>query len=190
MLGKSICILLSAKAGVGKSTSAKYLANLAEKGYGYSTVIAPFATGVKQVARDSFGWNGLKDEKGRKLLQDVGQTGRNYDENIWVRKTMEEILPASSHYPYDVVLSDDWRFPNEADYIRKLYLYNLYTIRLVCPEREILKGTPLYDDVSETSLDKYKFDYAIDVPNFDTAYSSLQTILEDILSKQKYFGGK
>lgn len=183
-LNKSVVILLSGHAGVGKSTSAKYLEQkLSEE---FNCVIAPFAKGVKNVAY-SMGWDGLKDLKGRTLLQGIGGIGRDYNENIWVEKTFES-LAKSPHYPFDFVFVDDWRFPNEEFFAREQFLYAVYTIRIVAPEREILKGTPQYFDVSETSLDGHSCDYVVyNNYEFESLYSDLDGIIEDIITKNLYY---
>ena len=93
-------------AGSGKDTAADALRNM------YFQRVA-FADQVKNLAFD-FGWNGLKDERGRKLLQDLGMAGRAYKESIWVDYVHEETLGFGNHVFTDV------RFQNEADYIRDL----------------------------------------------------------------------
>jgi hypothetical protein len=55
----------------------------------------------------TMGWDGKKDARGRKLLQDIGTAGREYRRDCWVRH-----LP---HYP---VIVDDVRYINEAAAIR------------------------------------------------------------------------
>ena len=67
-------VLFSGKAGTGKTTASNYLLYLAEKN-GY---LLHFATMVKDIAKRYFWWDGVKDEKGRRLLQEIGRTGRNY----------------------------------------------------------------------------------------------------------------
>jgi hypothetical protein len=37
------------------------------------------------------GWNGKKDEEGRRLLQHTGDVGREYNINIWVEKLAERL---------------------------------------------------------------------------------------------------
>ena len=93
-------------AGSGKDTAAKALKEL------YFQRVA-FADQVKNIAFD-FGWNGLKDKRGRKLLQDLGMAGRAYKESIWIDYVHEETVGFGNHVFTDV------RFQNEADYIRGL----------------------------------------------------------------------
>jgi len=101
----------------GKSYVAKYILEMAEE-EGLLAAVVSFATPLKELCKREFGWDGKKDEKGRRLLQVVGtDAGRGYDENIWVRKWVEHV---KSLYNMDVILSDDMRFQNEVDAIEEL----------------------------------------------------------------------
>jgi len=155
---KTMCVLLSGKAGVGKTTSANILKGLFATIYGYNSYIGHFAEGVKGVARHA-GWNGLKDARGRRFLQQIGGAGREYDINNWCSWLFDRELPSQLQFPFDIVIVDDWRFPNESLYARSLPTYNVFTVKIVAPEREILKGTPEYNDASETALDDAKVVY-------------------------------
>jgi hypothetical protein len=152
-LGKTICILISGKAGVGKTLSSNIIKKIFTDRE-YSTEIFNFACGVKTVAK-YMGWDGKKDPTGRKLLQDIGAVGREYDPDCWVGMTFNKLIPESPGHPYDVILVDNYRFPNESDYARKQKQYQVFEIRVSSPEREILKGTSAYKDISETSLPEY-----------------------------------
>ena len=98
-------------AGSGKSTLAACLKCL----IGEADVI-PFAEPVKDVAR-LMGWNGKKDEKGRRLLQILGtECGRDcIGEDIWVDAWAKKAGPVSN--AGGVAIADDVRFRNEADRI-------------------------------------------------------------------------
>ncbi len=147
---RTVIILLSGKAGTGKTLSANLLCEILDSMGSFDYAKMSIAKGVKDSAKNSFGWDGLKGEKGRRLLQDVGKTGRRYDRNIWIRMLADLVYS----YPvlHDFILIDDWRFPNELKYLARIEDFDTYTIRLEAPDREILKGTPAYNDSSETSL--------------------------------------
>lgn len=148
MLAKVVTVLISGKAGVGKSTLAKMLAGKLGPS---QAIIVPFAIGVKKVAT-SMGWNGEKDEKGRRLLQGIGAIGREYDQDMWVKKSYDQVLNYVTEYGVSYIITDDWRFPNEVEAVRRYPHLQVFTINISAPEREILKDTPAYYDVSETSL--------------------------------------
>jgi hypothetical protein len=74
--------------------------------------VLPFAKPLKDMAR-SFGWDGKKDEKGRKFLQILGtEIGRCYNENFWVDQWLRAVKEVNGGL-CDVV-SDDTRYDNEA----------------------------------------------------------------------------
>jgi hypothetical protein len=180
---KSICVLLSGRAGTGKTTTAnfmkEYLNNLNLK-----VIIASFAKGVKQTAK-FMGWDGNKDEKGRQLLIDVGMAGRAYNKDTWCRTTFKYIIPDMLGYPFDVVLIDDCRFPNEIDYVRNDWTYQTTTVRLIAPEHECLKNTPQYNDVSEVSLTNSRdYDYYIhNIEDLDSLKNKAILVVKDIIDK-------
>jgi hypothetical protein len=175
--GKTKVILLSGRAGVGKTTTANMLKELFEN-QGKSADIFPFARGVKIVAK-LMGWDGIKDDKGRELLIGVGNVARAYNENVWARINVEEIIEGHPKYPLDIVLIDDWRFPNEGKYIEENPLYQVFRVRIHSPNRESLLGTKYYFDVSETSLPEYEEGfYFYDLDNRGT--------LEDLNESAKF----
>ena len=189
---KTTVILISGRAGVGKTTVAEamktYLSNEVTK-YSY---ITHFAIGVKMVAY-LMGWDGQKDEVGRKLLQDVGNFGREYNKDAWVNFMVKHLNETVPEELLDVVIIDDWRFPNEANYfLERPEQYKVFTINIKSTsDRELLRGTREWKDISETSLKNYKyFNYIF------TNYSSLEDfeheiieVLLDIILESKQ-GGK
>ena len=111
---------ISGRMGSGKTTLAEVLE---EQGYTRKA----FAEPLYWIAKRYMFWDGVKDEKGRKLLQTLGtECGRAYNSNVWVkhmeiyiksRLNMEQVAKYKS--PVKIVI-DDLRFPNEADFIRDL----------------------------------------------------------------------
>lgn len=100
----------SGYAQVGKTTAAGFVAERLP-----DVQIIPFAGKLKQIARD-MGWDGEKDEKGRRLLQVLGtECGRDcIADDIWVRHW----LTAAQVRMGCTVIADDVRFQNEVDCIR------------------------------------------------------------------------
>jgi Pyruvate/2-oxoacid:ferredoxin oxidoreductase gamma subunit len=186
LLSKSICVLISGRAGTGKTTSAQSLFNHFSR-LGYNCMVAPFATGVKNTAR-FMGWDGEKNELGRELLISIGMGGRKYNKDLWAKWIFNKI-ERSEAYPFDVVIMDDWRFINEGDFAKKQLLYKTFTMRISAPNREILLGTKFYTDPSETGLpfEQNYYDYYVDntgsLVNLDRV---MQDIAEDMLEKTYY----
>lgn len=176
---KTLCFMFSGKAHVGKTTCAEILTKIAKED-GLNVGIFPIATKVKLIARD-FGWLGEKDERGRKLLQDIGNIGRSFDEDVFI-KSCTNSIERSERYPYDVVILDDWRFTNEFLFVKNTQLlYKPITIRVQSSVRGGLDGN-LGEDVSETSLDEFSFMYTVD--NNYEHQTDLYPVLYDMYAQE------
>lgn len=188
-LGKSLCILISGRAGTGKDLVSHLL--ITELEIKFERVLKySFATPIKEFANASFGWDMQKDDKGRRLLQGLGKLGREYDQDIWARKLFLKVRRDSPDFPPDVVVIPDWRFPNELDYAQKMNEYKTVTIRIEAPSRERLKGTEAYNDVSETSLPSgvngwYNYIIYNDDLTLEQLNSCVKEIVKSILEKEK-----
>lgn len=139
MFAKTNILLFSGWIGAGKTTIALAVLDELQKNK-VETQYEPIAKSLKYIAQ-CIGWNGKKDDRGRKLLIDLGMMGREYDSDAWVKQAEAEIEPET-----EVVIVDDWRFPNEYDYFKSRNKYDITKIRI---ERAGL--LPL-NSVSELSL--------------------------------------
>jgi hypothetical protein len=72
-------LAFAGKMQVGKTTAADYLV----RRHGF--VKYALADPIKEIATTGFGWDGAKDERGRRLLQEIGTVGRNYDPEMWLQ---------------------------------------------------------------------------------------------------------
>jgi hypothetical protein len=146
-------LLISGKAGVGKSTVALFLQQGLRDASKSATIYA-FAYPIKEIAKESFGWDGEKDDRGRALLQDIGtEVGRRYNPDIWVSNAYGMTYDIA-----DYVIMDDWRFPNEYEFLAKV-TGKVFKIKVESSVRGMLKGNPLSNHLSETALDVYPLTY-------------------------------
>jgi len=100
-------------AGVGKSTASDALINLTFM----ATEVIPFAGPLKDLAVEFFGWDGVKDARGRKLLQTLGtDVGREWDPDFWVSKWKKAVEASLA----SIIIADDVRFQNEVNAIRDM----------------------------------------------------------------------
>jgi hypothetical protein len=183
MIGKTTIILVSGKAGTGKSYFAEQLRKTFEY-RGYNVEVQHFASVLKTIAKQYFWWNSVKDERGRKLLQHLGDVGREYDKDIWVKNLIELRLLTSPQYPQDIIIIDDWRFPNEYQYLKNNLNYSIYTIEMIAPSREILKGDSA-KHISETALDGFnKYDFMIDNQEKADVIDSVKQVVNKIIQKE------
>lgn len=104
-------ICISGKARHGKDTFAGFLADALER-RGQKVVIFHYADLLKFIAKQYFGWDGVKDEAGRTLLQKIGtDIVRERDPDFWVNYAIDLFSMFSEEWGY--VLIPDCRFPNE-----------------------------------------------------------------------------
>jgi Cdc6-like AAA superfamily ATPase len=178
-LSRPVAILISGKAGTGKSTSARVLCELLYSKYHKQATVDNFARPVKLIAKKFFAWNGNKDSLGRDLLQKVGNYGRDIDPGVWARTV------ADDNAVTEILVVDDWRFPNEAEVLKNNF-FDVVTIRINAENREILKDTEYYKDKSEVELDDYKFDYIIDnTGSMDDLSNSMEVVVRELFGQMK-----
>ena len=115
---KSYTIGFGYKKGTGKTTSTKYIKRYFRSKISTSVFHYSFGNKIKKVA-EQFGWNGEKDESGRRLLQEVGDIGRHYNPNIWISFLLKPICLRSSRF-WGIYLVDDIRFEEEAEALKNL----------------------------------------------------------------------
>lgn len=144
-----ILIGVCGPAGSGKSEVAKILAD-----YGRICII-PFAGPLKAMAKQ-FGWDGRKDEKGRKYLQLLGtEIGRAYNSNYWVDQWVEQSKKAVED-KFEIIIADDCRFDNEAKTIKQ---YNGTILKLWGRKDELGNNAT---HASEVGINDCYIDYSID----------------------------
>lgn len=136
--------MITGKAGSGKDTFYNLAKKYIEQTCNYIYPFA-FANKVKEVAR-MLGWNGIKDDKGRKLLQDIGAVGRTYNKNIWVRYVLTDIKRLSRNA---VPIITDLRFANEYTIIRDYVKEPIYVVNIVGRQSDLGVNA---NDVSEAGL--------------------------------------
>lgn len=141
---------VSGKAQAGKDT----VGNILVAKYGFTRVAS--ADALKRIARNIFGWDAVKDDKGRRFLQDLAMAVRGYNQDYWINLTLQDIKRHTAlngkEAPNFVVT--DVRFLNEVEYLKN---NGALLIRVNRP------GIKLLDHVSETELDNYEgFNFVIE----------------------------
>ena len=145
-------ILISGKAQAGKNTFALGLDKYNE--YSFASQLKDFAI--------KLGWNGCKDFHGRRFLQDLASTVREYNKDTWVNiicRTLEndgcpdQIAITDCRYLNEIQLMTQWGENNE---------YEVITVRIERPNYDNGLTEEQKNHPSETELDAYCFDHIIE----------------------------
>lgn len=180
-------ITISGKAQHGKDTTASIIKEKLEA-TGYRTLIIHYADLLKYMCKQYFGWNGVKDDEGRRLLQRVGtDVVRAKDDGFWV-DSVRRILSVIGDC-WDYVLIPDTRFPNEV-YPMGMSVPGL-NIR-VCRSTD---GDPFDNGLteeqknhaSETSLDDFIPDIVVyNDGDIDKLRDSIDVVMNEILGARGF----
>lgn len=165
-------ILISGKAEHGKTTVALLLKDILEK-RGNKVITSRYAKYLKEIASEYCGWNGIKDEYGRNLLQNLGTEIIRQKLNkplFHVQRICEDIEITQDYFDY--VIIDDARYENEIYYPKCCFGDKIFSVRVERFDRE---GTNFKSSLNEkqkkhlteTSLDNFTFDYYIKNISFD-----------------------
>lgn len=162
-----IIMLSSELPGQGKDTVADYICQK----YGFEKLA--FADELKNICYQ-IGWNGEKDEKGRRLLIDIGNSARKYDKDVWVKKIISKILKDKDK---NYVISD-CRFANEYKNIKSLFkeVYLIGITSTIRGDRRLL------GDESQKEYYEIKKDFVI-MNNYKTKeglYDGIDKIMEEV----------
>lgn len=152
-------VLINGVARSGKDTLAEllmpYLCDQDQTGF-----ILPNALSVKEMAKNVYGWDGEKDERGRSLLIDITNTGYKYDPMFWEKRAVSHLkhVEKGLNTAFDYVIVPDFRYPVTQRY----YIacgYRVVTIYIVRPEFDNELGVNKFD-VSEMPMD-IDFDFVV-----------------------------
>ena len=153
-------ILICGKAESGKDTAAGFMESWC-KANGKRVMVTHYADLLRYICAKYLGWDGKKDEAGRKLLQTVGtDIFRKEYPDIWVDH-IAAVLKCLGHN-WDFVIIPDCRFPNEVTRLKDQG-FDVTTARII---REGVTNNGRISDrqrthSSETSMDEWDADTEI-----------------------------
>ena len=173
---------LSGKAESGKDTFAKYATNVVNscaKYWNLKRIIVKrvgFADALKEESSMHYNWNGVKDEKGRSLLQELGQKRRAEDENYWVKKVFrnmqDEMFSFYKENPkpiHGVIFITDLRFKNEKEFLSNTKEFSelfggtkFVSVRIERSGHSNRLTEEQRNNISECDLDDEVFDYIVE----------------------------
>lgn len=151
-------ITISGHAQNGKDISAVLISD-ALKADNNRVLITHYADLLKYICRTYLGWNGIKDESGRTLLQSVGtDIVRKKNPDYWVDFTA--FILESFYDLWDYVIIPDTRFPNEITVLKDKG-FDVAHLKIVRPGFENKLTSEQKEHSSETALDNMIPDYCI-----------------------------
>ena len=174
-------IMISGKMRHGKDTCAQFIKEELER-MDKRILIIHYADYLKFILKQYFGWDGEKNEEGRKLLQIVGtDLIRARQPDFWVDIVAKFLLV--THDQWDYVLIPDTRFPNEITKMKMMFgIQNTFSLRVdrvdFVPE-EATKEQLAHP--SETALDGYEFDnYIFNTGDLNALREKIQTYVKTL----------
>lgn len=176
-----IAITISGKSGSGKDTFADILKEELEK-LNKRVLVIHFADLVKFYAKQYFYWDGVKDEKGRTILQHLGtDLIRAHEPDYWAKIVAQFIAIMGETNTFDYALVPDARFPNEIEVVRQ-YVPNTIALNVVRQNGEWVN--PLFTEEqrnhpSETALQNYN-DFSFIINN-DSDLTNLYNLANDLI---------
>lgn len=156
---------------VGKTTAADRLVE--RHGFVKYALAGP----IKEIARTGFGWDGRKDARGRRLLQEIGTVGRNYAPDLWLDRFAARL---AAEAPERAVI-DDLRLAREATFLRRLGFVCVLVTRP--PERipAIDGGAMTAGHETETEIEGLGMDAEIDnAGSFADLYQRLDRLVAEL----------
>lgn len=148
-------ILISGKAQHGKDTVADMICRRL-RGDNHKVLVTHYADLLKFICAFYFGWDGIKDENGRRLLQYVGtDVVREKNPSLWVDFVSTMLTYFNGNWDY--VIIPDCRFPNEVS--RMAERFDTVYIRVERPNFVSNLTPEQLAHPSETALDDYEPDY-------------------------------
>jgi hypothetical protein len=149
---KVCCI--SAKARHGKDTAAELIKEQLEY-KGQRVLITHFADLLKFICVKYFGWNEVKDERGRTLLQYIGTDVVGKQKPTFWADFVVSILNMFKN-DWDYVLIPDCRYPHEVETMKKQF--DTTVLRVVRPNFDNGLTAAQKQHPSEVDMDNYTFD--------------------------------
>jgi len=188
-------ITFSGQAQHGKDTALEMMRQKLESS-GKNVLAIGYADHLKTILKRDYGWNGEKDEAGRYLLQQVGESKRQVEPNYWVDHVVHKVdeiinpvqitevpsnidifLPIESMLDY--VLIRDARYPNEITrWQDKGYQVHSIHVERLGFENDLTNEQRNHP--SETALDGFLFAHCIKASQLEDVERGVHKILGNI----------
>lgn len=173
-----LIIILSGKAGSGKSKTADIIKEIYKKDNKKAISIS-YAFYLKEYAKNIVNWDGSESSKPRTFLQELGVDiiKNKIDKDMLINRVIEDIKVYS--YFYDVIIISDARFIEEIENIKNRFT-NVKTIRVLGKDNNLIDINK--NHITETSLDNYNnYDYIVNnTSTIEELYDKINDMLKGI----------
>ncbi len=143
---------ISGKMGSGKTTLTEGIRNSLNT---FTSEVVSLAKPIKDIQHMIYNELDLEmvGEKDRDLLIKLGMWGRDKSPTLWLEQAVKKFKSS----PADIVICDDVRFGNEAEWFEE----NGLLIRIEGEQRGTNVDDSKKSDSSETALDEFDFKYTV-----------------------------
>ena len=177
-MAKQKIITFSGQAQHGKDTSVQVIKQIIEAN-GYKAIKINYADYLKYIAMQYLGWDGIKNERGRSILQVIGtEKVRSRFPDFWVDAAINIAKIFENNYDY--VLIGDCRFPNEIGRWKEEG-YSVITVHIERLNFDNGLTVEQKRHPSETALNDYDFDIRIKAENLEDLEYQIRVYLEDLV---------
>lgn len=152
------CVTISGGAGHGKDTLARNIVKILEAKE-KKVFIIHYADYLKMVAKQVYNWNGIKDEYGRTLLQNLGDKMREIDDMFIINELLKILNLVKNDF--DVVIIPDARLPKEIDILKTIGETISIHIHRVDYKSKLTNSQ--INHKTETALNNYKYNYNLKI---------------------------
>ena len=144
-------LILNGEGTVGKDTFVDILESLGAKVFRYSTIDS-----IKKAAKESFEWDGNKDEKGRQLLSDLKIASINYNNKPHI--DMINAIKESEKNGYDIFVSMIRDIPEIEKAKNDNYLKDKIITAIITSNRVKTH----FSNIADSSVYDFVYDYYIE----------------------------
>lgn len=173
-------ILISGKASSGKTKLGELIVNYAQK-IGLRAVQTEYSKYLKLYAKELIGYNGSRENKPRKFLQDLGSFIRYDlgDEHFFTRRMLEDFNVYETFC--DIVVVSDVRLIKEIEDIKNSRYKDIVTIQVVNCHGEYNLTIEEQNHITERELENYQgFDYIIENESVENLEELAKNLVEGV----------
>ena len=154
-------ILIAGLAGSGKTKLGELIVKYASQ-KGFKAIQTEYSKYLKLYAKEILGYDGNRDTKPRKFLQDEGSYIREnlHDAHFFTRRMLEDFRIYEKYA--DIVVISDVRLKREIEDIKNSPYENVYTIKVENPNLKSGLTKEEQNHITEKELENYEnFDIVI-----------------------------